>query len=90
MHIQVNTDENIEGSEDLTALVSAEIRSRLDRYSEHITRIGPTSAASSKRASKGDSRKSRATRLPRSKGPIRGLPESCSASLSRASANVAT
>lgn len=39
MKIQVNTDENIEGGEELSARVSAEIRTHLDRFSEHITRI---------------------------------------------------
>lgn len=39
MQIQVNTDENVESGEGLTASVSAEIRSRLDRFSQHITRI---------------------------------------------------
>jgi len=39
MQIQVNTDENIKGGEDLSARVSAEIHTRLDRFSQHITRI---------------------------------------------------
>lgn len=39
MQIQVNTDENVEGGEDLSHRVSAEIHTRLDRYSQHITRI---------------------------------------------------
>lgn len=39
MQIQVNTDENIEGGEDLSARVSTEIHARLDRFSQHITRI---------------------------------------------------
>lgn len=39
MQIIVNTDENIKGSEDLTAWVSAEVHARLDRFSAHITRI---------------------------------------------------
>jgi ribosome-associated translation inhibitor RaiA len=39
MHIQINTDENIEGSEALSARVSDDIHKRLDRYSQHITRI---------------------------------------------------
>ena len=39
VQIQVNTDENIEGGEELSARVSAEIRTRLDRFSKHITRI---------------------------------------------------
>lgn len=39
MQIQVNTDENIRGGEDLTARISAEIHTRLDRISQHITRI---------------------------------------------------
>ena len=39
MQIQVNTGENVEGGEDLSALVSAEIHARLNRFSQHITRI---------------------------------------------------
>jgi ribosome-associated translation inhibitor RaiA len=39
MQIQVNTDENVEGGEALSASVSAEIHARLDRFSQHITRI---------------------------------------------------
>jgi ribosome-associated translation inhibitor RaiA len=39
VQIQINTDENVEGGEALSALVSAEIHARLDRFSEHITRI---------------------------------------------------
>lgn len=39
MHIQVNTDDNIKGGEDLSARISAEIGNRLDRFSQHITRI---------------------------------------------------
>ena len=39
MQIQVNTDENVEGGEELFARISAEISTRLDRFSQHITRI---------------------------------------------------
>ena len=39
MHIQINTDEHIEGSEGLSAKISSDIHHRLDRFSEHITRI---------------------------------------------------
>ncbi|TWC78339.1 sigma 54 modulation/S30EA-like ribosomal protein [Rhizobium sp. SJZ105] len=39
MKIQVNTDENIEGGEDLSARVSAEIHTHLDRFRDHITRV---------------------------------------------------
>lgn len=39
MQIQVNTDNNIEGSEELSAHVSAQIHTHLDRYNQHITRI---------------------------------------------------
>lgn len=39
MKIQVNTDENIEGGEELSARVSAEIHTHLDRFSEHITHV---------------------------------------------------
>lgn len=39
MQIQVNTDDKVEGGEDLSAWISADIRARLDRYSQHITHI---------------------------------------------------
>lgn len=39
MQIQVNTDENVEGGEDLSAWISDEVRARLDRFADHITRI---------------------------------------------------
>lgn len=39
MQIQVNTDENVEGGEDLTAKVTDEVHNRLDRYSLHISRV---------------------------------------------------
>ncbi|MCF8466504.1 MAG: HPF/RaiA family ribosome-associated protein [Sneathiella sp.] len=39
MQIQINTDENIDGGEKLSARISAQIRERLDRFSQHITRI---------------------------------------------------
>lgn len=39
MQIQVNTDNNIEGGEELSDRVSAEVHKHLDRYSRHITRI---------------------------------------------------
>lgn len=39
MQIQINTDENIEGGEALSARISSEIRTRLDRFSKHITRV---------------------------------------------------
>lgn len=39
MQIQVNTDNNVDGGEHLSARVSAEIHTRLDRFSQHITRI---------------------------------------------------
>ena len=39
MQIQVNTDGNVEGGEELSARISTEIHTRLDRFSEHITRI---------------------------------------------------
>ncbi len=39
MQIQINTDNNIEGGEELSARVSVEIHNRLDRYSRHITHI---------------------------------------------------
>ncbi|GEO84315.1 MULTISPECIES: HPF/RaiA family ribosome-associated protein [Alphaproteobacteria] len=39
MQIQINTDENIDGGADFSAKISAQIRDRLDRFSQHITRI---------------------------------------------------
>lgn len=39
MQIQVNTDDNVKGGEDLTDRISTEIHARLDRFSQHITRI---------------------------------------------------
>jgi ribosome-associated translation inhibitor RaiA len=39
VQIQVNTDDNIEGGEELSARISTEIHTRLDRFSQHITRI---------------------------------------------------
>jgi ribosome-associated translation inhibitor RaiA len=39
MHIQINTDENINGKEELVARISAQVHDRLDRFSQHITRI---------------------------------------------------
>ncbi len=39
MQIQVNTDDNVEGREDLTRRVAADILSALDRFSGHITRV---------------------------------------------------
>ena len=39
MKIQINTGENVEGSEDLSDQVSAEIQNRVDHFSKHITHI---------------------------------------------------
>lgn len=39
MKIQLNTDKNINGSENLEALVSETISSKLKRYADNITRI---------------------------------------------------
>lgn len=39
MHIQINTDSNIEGNDALTQQVEALVRDTLDRFSEQITRI---------------------------------------------------
>lgn len=39
MQIQINTDENVAGGEDLSARISAELHTRLDRFSQYITRI---------------------------------------------------
>ena len=39
MQIQVNSDENVEGREELAARIEAEINRTLGRFSEQITRI---------------------------------------------------
>ena len=39
MQIQVNTDSNIEGNDQLTQEVEAVVSSALDRFSSHITRV---------------------------------------------------
>jgi ribosome-associated translation inhibitor RaiA len=39
VQLQVNTDDNIDGGEELSARISTEIHTRLDRFSQHITRI---------------------------------------------------
>jgi ribosome-associated translation inhibitor RaiA len=39
MHIQVNTDDNIEGRETLSAAVEADLRDSLSRFADQITRI---------------------------------------------------
>jgi len=39
MQIQINTDSNIEGHEDLATRVSDEVKSVLKRFSDHITRV---------------------------------------------------
>lgn len=39
MQIQVNTDNNIDGSEDLAAYIEAEVTASLSRFSDHLTRI---------------------------------------------------
>jgi len=39
VQILVNTDESAMGGQELSARISAEIHSRLDRFSQHITRI---------------------------------------------------
>ena len=39
MLIQINTGHNIEGDEARAVEVEAAVRSRLDRFSEHITRV---------------------------------------------------
>lgn len=39
MQIQINTDDNIEGSEALIAEVEAEVRDGLARFAEQITRV---------------------------------------------------
>lgn len=39
MQIQLNTDANVKGDEALAAWVDAELRERLTRFRDHITRI---------------------------------------------------
>lgn len=39
MHVQINTDSNIEGDNALTQQVEAVVRGTLDRFSERITRV---------------------------------------------------
>jgi len=39
MKIQINTDNNIEGSEELTQQTQAVVESALERFAEHITRV---------------------------------------------------
>ncbi len=39
MHIQVNTDSNIEGNEQLAQQVEAAVKDALDRFSAQITRV---------------------------------------------------
>jgi ribosome-associated translation inhibitor RaiA len=39
MKIQINTDDHVDGSEDLAAQVSATIEQAIKRFSEHVTRV---------------------------------------------------
>lgn len=39
MHIQINTDHNIEGHEELASYVESVVENHLSRYSERITRV---------------------------------------------------
>ncbi len=39
MQIQVNTDNNIDGRDELAAHIEAEVAASLSRFSDHITRI---------------------------------------------------
>jgi ribosome-associated translation inhibitor RaiA len=39
MHIQINTDKNIEGSERMTAWFTETLQEAFGRFDEHITRI---------------------------------------------------
>ena len=39
MKIQINTDNNIEGSNELTQQTQAVVESTLERFAEHITRV---------------------------------------------------
>jgi ribosome-associated translation inhibitor RaiA len=39
MQIQVNTDDNVEGRDELAGQVEAEVKATLSRFSDHITRV---------------------------------------------------
>ncbi|WP_244223481.1 hypothetical protein [Amycolatopsis circi] len=39
MQIQISTDKNVHGSEELIQRLEAELQSTLSRFSEHITRL---------------------------------------------------
>jgi len=39
MKIQINTDNNIEGGDELTQQTQAEVESALERFADHITRV---------------------------------------------------
>ncbi|RJQ41307.1 MAG: ribosomal subunit interface protein [Dehalococcoidia bacterium] len=39
MYIQINTDNNIEGSESLIDLISGKVESALSRFSDHVTQV---------------------------------------------------
>lgn len=39
MHIQLNTDDHIEGTESLAAWVDGELKDKLARFRDHITRV---------------------------------------------------
>jgi hypothetical protein len=39
MKIQLNTDDHVDGSEALSAQVSATIEQAIKRFSEHVTRV---------------------------------------------------
>ena len=39
MQIQVHTDNNIDGPEQLTADIEIEVASALERFSDHLTRV---------------------------------------------------
>ena len=39
MHIQVNTDNNVEGRDELVGQIEAEVAATLSRFSEQITRV---------------------------------------------------
>ena len=39
MHVQINTDSNIEGDNALARYVEAVVRDTLDRFSEQVTRV---------------------------------------------------
>jgi len=57
MQIQINTDKNIEGSEQLTQEVEATVETTLGRFSEQLTRIEVHLSDENGNKSRGDDKK---------------------------------